>query len=213
MSYLERIRANILPVSEASTVTKALKEWAYTGETTDYGAPIEVCQLCDQKNLRYHFEIENEHNHNSLLIGSECILRFKIGVVIDGEVVHGEVAEQKVRRDRSKMIEEARVRRVFVALMTLWQADADFQDAIYNMMEYLNDHGAFTPKQMGLLAWRMEKFGVDHAPRDFKIILRRNREKDQIRQMEDWKLGKLWPYLSSQQQVTVLSWGVPHPLR
>lgn len=71
--WVEGAIRNLIPLSVAKSLREALTEWAYTGKHLDYGVACETCRLCDNKGLRYHFEIQNRHNGNVLLIGSTCI--------------------------------------------------------------------------------------------------------------------------------------------
>ena len=77
-NWAERASASLLPLSRASTLGAALKEWTYTGRFFDLEAADGTCELCGQQELRYHFEIENGDTSASLLVGSECIKRFEI---------------------------------------------------------------------------------------------------------------------------------------
>ena len=92
MNWASRAAENILPLSrEKMNLASALAEWLYTGDTYDLEKPIETCELCGHPDLRYQFRIENRHNGNELLVGSECINRFTIratdsfGRVLDGK--------------------------------------------------------------------------------------------------------------------------------
>jgi len=65
------------------------------------------------------------------------------------------------------------------------------------------DRDAFTPNQLALLFWRLDQHEIEYSPRDFKIVIRRDREKNQLRQMEDWKIKKLWASMSTSQRTWV----------
>ncbi len=56
-TYPQRVRDNILPLSVGSTLPEAFEEWSFTENTVDHEEPVETCQLCEQEQLRYHFEI------------------------------------------------------------------------------------------------------------------------------------------------------------
>ena len=85
------------------------------------------------------------------------------------------------------MDDEARKKRVITALVALAQADPEFK--ILAFIDYLQDRGAFTPKQLALLLWRFEKLRVPFDVRDFKLTIRRDREKVQL--LEIRPTGKL----------------------
>lgn len=200
MSWASRAAKNLLPLSrERRDLTRALREWRYTGEFHDLEEPVETCQLCDHPDIRYQFEIENEHTAESLLIGSECIHRFGIAAVDeDGRRLDAAETRKKVDKDRRKLIEEARKRRVIRALVELAHADEGEFD-IASFVNYLQDRGAFTPSQLALLVWRLTVRKIAHRPGDFKMIIRRGREKEQLLAFEDWKVARLIPYMSESQ--------------
>ena len=183
----------------------ALREWRYDGDCQDYEEMIETCQMCEHPDLRYHFKIENDLTGFDLWVGSECITRFDIAAVDQhGDVVQGEAAARIVAADRARLQEAARRKRLLATLRELWMVDAAYRETIQEMAGYVETRGAFTPKQMSLLAWRLKANKVKHAPRDFTVIMRRDREKDQVRQMDDWRFGQLAPYLSASQLVRSL---------
>src|SRR3546814_5002106 len=61
-SWAERAAATLLPLSRASSLGPALREWSYTGRFFDLEARDGICELCGQQDLRYHFEIENSRS-------------------------------------------------------------------------------------------------------------------------------------------------------
>jgi hypothetical protein len=87
---------------------------------------------------------------------------------------------------------------VITALVALSQADPEFR--ILSFIDYLQDRGAFTPKQLGTLLWRFEKLKVPFDIRDFKLTIRRGREKAQLLDMADWQIERLMPAMSPAQK-------------
>lgn len=73
-NYTQRVRNSILPLSVAGTLPEAIAEWRFTGETEDHEEPVEICLLCGQDWLRYHFEICNDFSHHRLEVGSHCMM-------------------------------------------------------------------------------------------------------------------------------------------
>lgn len=199
MSWSSRAATNLLPLSlENSNLAQALREWRYTGEYNDLEAPVEHCKLCDHPDIRYQFEIRNLHTGKDLLIGSECINRFNIAATDEeGRVLNAAGTREKVERDRRRLIEESRKRRVVKTLVALAHLDKDFN--IQSFVDYLQTRGAFTPKQLSILFWRLDKHGVDYNAKDFRLTIRRGREKAQLKELEDWKLQRLLPCMSATQ--------------
>tara|TARA_R100000656_G_scaffold115429_1_gene87992 strand:+ start:359 stop:994 length:636 start_codon:yes stop_codon:yes gene_type:complete len=204
MNWAFRSADNILPLSkDQKNLLLALKEWVYTGEMYDLEAPNETCQLCDHPNIRYQFNIRNTHNHNELLVGSECINKFEIKAVDEsGALLNVIESRRKVNRDKRHLVSEASKKRLINALVELLKKDDEFE--IENFINYVQERGAFTPLQLSTLVWRLNEKGVRHNPLDFTLIMRRNREKDQLRAMPDWKIRKIWDYLSSPQKEWVI---------
>jgi hypothetical protein len=200
MSWASRAAKNLLPLSlEKSDLAAALKEWRYEGGFHDLESTDADCELCDHPDIRFQFEIRNLHTNSRLQIGSECINRFGISATgDDGEGLDAAGTRKKVSRDRQSLIEEAKKKRVIIALVALSQAEPEF--SILSFINYLQDRGAFTPKQLATLFWRFEKLRVPFNARDFKLTIRRGREKAQLLDMADWQIEKLLPAMTHTQK-------------
>lgn len=200
MSWAGRAALNLLPLSrEQSDLKTALREWRYTGNMYDLGVANETCGLCDHPDIRYQFEIGNLITGQTLLIGSECINRFGIAATDEeGRTLSAVETRKRVDRDRRRLVEDARQRRAINALVALAHEDTEFD--IESFITYLRDRGAFTPKQLCLLLWRFDKHRVQYKAHDFKVVIRRTREKQQLLELPDWQIERLWPCLSSSQR-------------
>ncbi|MTH54109.1 hypothetical protein GKZ89_11880 [Bacillus mangrovi] len=200
MNWMERVKKNIFPVSnEKYNIRKALDEWIYEGNMFDVEVADEICELCDQPHIRYQFEIVNTQNDNSLLIGSECITRFRISVIDEaGKKLSYEDAKKKVSKDRSRLVTEAKEKSVLNALVKLATIDNEF--AIEDFIQYFKERKAFTPKQLTFLVWRLEKAKIVFNKSHFKLTIKKSREKEQLLSLEDWRLRSIWDCLSSSQK-------------
>lgn len=200
MSWTSRAAANLLPLSrEQDNLAVALHEWRYTGDYNDLEEPIETCKLCDHPDIRYQFEIQNLHTAETLLVGSECINRFNIAATDEeGRTLDAAGTRKKLAHDRRRLVDDARRRRLVKALVALAHVDKEFN--IHSFIDYLHKRDAFTPMQVSTLLWRFERHGVDHNPRDFKLTIKRGREKAQLEKMSDWQLQRLLPCLSASQR-------------
>jgi len=209
MTWAQRAARNILPLSrERSDLAAALREWRYQGGFRDLEAPDADCELCDHPDIRYQFEIRNRYTNARLQIGSECINRFGISATgEDGVDLDAAGTMRRVSRDRRALVEAARKRRVINALVALSHADSDFN--ITSFIDYLQDRGAFTPKQLATLQWRLQKQSVPFDVRDFKLTIRRDREKLQLIEMPGWQLKQLVPAMSSAQKRFLAEVGRP----
>jgi hypothetical protein len=200
MSWAERSAANLLPLSvEQRRFAIALCEWVYVGDMYDMETPSGTCELCGHPEIRYQFKIVNQHNGNEMLVGSECINRFGISATDPlGNILNVEESRRRVSRDRRFLVNEARKRKLINTLVTLSTVDMDFD--IESFISYVMERDAFTPDQLAVLFWRLDKHRISYAPTDFKLIIRRDREKAQLRKMPSWKIRKLWPALSASQR-------------
>ena len=141
----------------------------------------------------------NNETENELLVGSECIKRFRISALDEfGDRLDELESRQKVDRDRTKLISDAKQRRVINALVALSMEDDEFD--IESFIKYYRGRQAFTPNQLKVVIWRLTEHDVDFRPSDFKMIMRRDRERGQFRRMQDWQVKKIWPCLSSSQR-------------
>lgn len=208
MTWAGKVARNLLPLSvEQTDLATALREWEYTGYYTDLEEPCEHCQLCDHPDIRYQFEIRNRSTDHVLLVGSECILKFKIGGVSeDGTKLDSDETAKTVRSHRRGLILEAKRRRVIGNLLLLGQLDSGFGPMINSFIHYFQNRGAFTPHQLSTLVWRFETWKVAYTKSDFKVALARQRERDQLIAMPQWKVRQIWNCLSAPQRQTYSRW-------
>ncbi|MGE7980421.1 hypothetical protein [Psychrobacillus sp. NPDC093200] len=203
MTWIVRVGNNIFPLSEEKfDIRIALSEWRYEGEMYDLEVAEEVCEICGHQNIRYQFEIVNKYNNNTMLIGSECITKFEIPVLNEeGYVLSNREAKRKVNSDRRKLVTEAKEKHVINSLVRLSALDENFD--IESFILYFKNRKAFTPNQLAILIWRLDKAKVEYNKSNFKLIITRNREKQQLNDMEEWKLKKILPCMSSTQKKLV----------
>jgi len=198
--WLERIKKSLFPLSvEKADIRRTLAEWFYTGETNDLEYPDEDCELCGHKEIRYQFTIQNRHTGSKLLIGSECITRFEIPALDnEGEYLSAEETKKVVAHDRQKLITDAKKRRMIKTLVELKKKQDDFD--VDSFVSYFKERGAFTPKQLAFLFWRLGHHKIPCQPADFKMTIKRNREKDQLLALRDFQIAAISPCLSSAQK-------------
>lgn len=181
--WLQRAASSIIPLSQSKAVGPAMKEWFYTGRFYDLEELAGTCELCGQQDLRYHFEIANHFTSATLLVGSECIKRFDIsGVDEHGRYLDAAKTGKLVDRHRRGLVEDARKRRVMTCLLKLEQITDDFQASSF--LEFVDEKGAFTPRQVAMLFWRLSSAGVEYRPTDWKVRLRRESDYCQLRTMK-----------------------------
>lgn len=125
--------------------------------------------------------------------------KFRIAVVDEiGNVLDRDGSRRKVNRDRRFLVTEARNKRQINSLLQLMAVEQDFD--INSFIDYMQDRGAFTPNQLSLLFWKLSQHGIEYDPGDFKVVIRRDREKAQLLEMPEWKRQQLLPALSTSQK-------------
>lgn len=140
-SYPQRVRDNILPLSVGSTLPEAFEEWSFTEQTGDHGEPIETCQLCEQEDLRYHFEIRNSLTGHTLWVGSQCILKFGVSVFEGGR----KLSESDSRKKLDRLMQQMRLESCVRALESL--AAKEKNAILSNALDYYRNRAiAFTPE-------------------------------------------------------------------
>lgn len=188
----------IVSVGEKLNFNVALAEWNYTGSFFDLEDERSACELCEHPDIKYQFEIRNGYTSKRMLVGSECIRKFSISAVDDsGEVLGLTESAKKVSHDRRTAIARAELRTIVNTLVALANVDQQFE--IETFIDYFKTRGAFTPKQLLLLLWRLDKYSIAYSTCKFKIVLRRHREQSQIEEILDWQFEKLRPYLTPNQ--------------
>ena len=200
-TYPRRVRDNILRLSVAGTLPEAFEEWSFADEVVDHEQPIETCELCEQQDLRYHFQIRNTFTGKTLWVGSHCILKFGLSVFESGERLSPSAAKKKLDRLTQKM----RLDSCLHALEKLVQAESN--DILAHALEYYEKNKALTPKFAFVVFWRLQRHGIDYSPSFFKIELRRSNHREDLRQMQTDRVHLIWAALSASQKKMAIAMG------
>lgn len=205
--FTARVRESILPLSMATSLPAAFREWRFTERTEDHGTPIETCQLCGQEKLRYHFEISNAHTDASLWVGSHCILKFDVAVLREGRRLTPQEAERRLTELTNEMQLKACIR----ALEAL--AAAENNAILIGALDYYKRNGKLTPKFANVVFWRLKTNGIDHQPSFFKVELKRQQHIDDLRDMPAVRVHRFWAALSPAQRKQAMALGHRPPVR
>lgn len=203
MCYEDRVKQTLERHSTKKPGKRRLcdltREWVYNCNCFDLGSAIGQCELCGHTCIRFCFEIENRFNHNRLLVGSECIRKFRIPAVdANRDLMGASCTSTTLYSHRNRLISEAQHRNAINLLVELASVDQGFD--IDSFIAYYSDCGAFTPNQMSTLLWRLEKHGFPSPHYKFKISLKKRRDRFQLAYMDDWKVRRLWPFLTDSQR-------------
>ena len=204
-TYPQRVRDNILPLSVGETLPEAFEEWSFTERTIDNETPIETCQLCDHEELRYQFEIRNALTKHSLLVGSQCILKFNLSVFEDGRRLSPADSKKKLDRLTQKMRLESCIK----SLGEL--AKSEDNEILINALEFYVKNKYLTPKYAFVVFWRLRQNNIDHSPTFFKINIKKQKYKNDLRNMPISRVHVIWPALSSSQRKIAISMGHTSP--
>lgn len=204
-TYPQRIADNILPFSLSGTLPDAFKEWYFTENIEDHGKPIEDCELCDQEQLRYHFEIKNRNTNRGLWVGSSCILKFQVQVFDNGVLLNAVGAKKKLNDLTQKM----RLDSCFKALREL--ATSENNKILSSALEFYLKNKYLTPKFAFVVFWRLNTNKIDHSPSFFKISLKKDKYKTDLANMPLDRVHTIWSALSSSQKKLAISYGHSEP--
>jgi hypothetical protein len=203
--YTQRVRANILPKSISQSLPLAFQEWHWTGNTEDHERPTETCELCEQESLRYHFEIRNDQTAETLRVGSQCILRFDVGVFDAGRRLSPKDAKAKLSETVRKMQHESCVR----ALREVLAREPN--DILRSALARYEANLALSPKQINVVFWRLGVNNVEFNPSFFKVDLSKDRLKEDLKAMSGFKLARIWTAMTSAQRKAAERRGVAPP--
>lgn len=192
--YPKRVADNILPLSIAGTLPEAFKEWYFTESIQDHEQSEEICQLCDQEELRYHFEIRNRLTHKNMWVGSSCILKFQLQVFENGRLLDDTSSRNKLNRLKQKMRLESCVK----ALRNL--ANSENNTILANALDYYQKNKYLTPKLAFVVFWRLNANKIDHSPSFFKVSLKRDSYKNDLEKMPTDRVHVIWPALTGSQR-------------
>jgi hypothetical protein len=198
-AWEERARENLLPMSrEKENLREALKEWHYTRETVE--VEREHCQLCEQPELLYHFEIANRFTANALWVGSTCITKFEIAVLDEGRLLQGGEASRVVAKDRKGLISDAKHRRALTALVALAGAAPSFPFDRF-LRAYRYDRHV-SPKQASMITWQANSLALGSIVNiaDFKIALKSKRDKEGMQGLKPFQRRQIAPALTPAQR-------------
>jgi hypothetical protein len=189
----------------AGTLPEAFKEWYFTENVEDHEIANEDCELCDQEQLRYHFEIKNRHTDHNLWVGSSCILKFQVQVFESGKLLDAKSSAKKLEEIKRKM-------RLESCINTLKKlAASERNEILSSALDFYLKDDYLTPKFAFVVFWRLASHKIDHSPSFFKISLKKDKYKSDLADMPKDRVHLIWPALSSSQRKLAISYGHAPP--
>lgn len=204
-AYPKRVADNILPLSFSDTLPDALKEWYFTEKVEDHGKPTEDCGLCDQEQLRYHFEIKNRNTSRHLWVGSSCILKFQVQVFDNGVLLDAAGAKKKL----NDLTQQMRLDSCIKSLREL--AASENNNILNSALEFYVKNKYLTPRFAFVVFWRLKRNSIDHSPSFFKVSLKKDKYKSDLAKMPLDRVHTIWLALSSSQKKLAISYGHTAP--
>ncbi len=204
--YIQKVRENVLPLSVGNSLPQVFTEWFFTELVLDYEQRNEICQLCNQEELRYHFQIKNRYTNYILWVGSQCILKFNVPVYENGLLL----SKQKAKRKLKLLIEKKHIEFCIKSLEKL--ASSTNNKILHHALDYYMREKSLTPKFAFVVFWQLQTHKIDYNPTFFKINLKKKRYKDNFQDMPLERVHIIWPALSSSQRNTAIEMGhsTPH---
>lgn len=206
-SFPSRVRDNILPLSVGTRLPDAFKEWRFTELTLDHEEPIEVCGLCDKRELRYHFEIKNDYTKAKLMVGSHCILKFDVPVYERGELLGRSETRLKLNKLKEKMHREACIKALEKVL------EHEDNHILRGALGYYKKHGYLTPKYAFVVLWRLDANAINHNPSFFRVRINRHSLKNDLKKMKQGRITTIWQALSGAQRKLAIELGHSNPAK
>lgn len=206
-SYPQRVRNAILPLSVADNLPSAFGEWQFTGVTEDYLTPSEICELCGQDDLRYHFEIQNDFTQSILNVGSHCILKFDLRVYEEGK----RLTAKDAKRLLDKLTQKMRLESCVGALEKLCMKENN--PVLDSALKYYRLNKKLTPKFAFVVFWKLREYDIDHHASFFSINLKKQRFVNDLKEMPTTRVHFFWSALSSAQKKKAIELGHQAPYR
>lgn len=207
MSYPDRVRQNILPLSVSNKLPEAFDEWHFTGLTEDHTVANETCRLCDQEHLRYHFQIQNAQTSHCLDVGSHCILKFDVAVFKEDGTTR--LSPKDAKKRLGELTNEMRRTSCLNALEALAQKEPN--DILTNALSYYRRKNKLTPKLAFVVFWKLQDNNIDHSPSFFSISLKRQDHIAALKEMDTWRVHKFWKALTAAQREKAIGMGHTPP--
>jgi len=172
ISFKKIAVSNILSLSKNATdFSLAIKEWQFSGVMVDHLEATEICELCEKKGLRYHFEIKNMINGNKLNVGSHCIEKFDIAVIDE----LGVQVEKSKSRYLMKLLKDKVITEKLTWLVDNGSSgeirDYTFRELDEHVLGEYNKYKSFRPKELNYLFKRLDSNEIQYTPSFFKVDL------------------------------------------
>lgn len=154
-------------------------EWVFTGKAKDNVKQDANCSLCGRKHVRYQYQIRNKLTKHREWAGETCVVGSGMAGFLDGKKVSGEALKTALREARVGMDREHALR----ALEKV--AESNGHPSLFGALKRLRAKGVVSPRQAGAVFYAAAKESIEVAPGLFKISMKTNKHKQQVRDLPD----------------------------
>jgi hypothetical protein len=191
---MERATANLLRFSTnrdpgEDSFAEIMREWEMTHGYNDLEEPTGTCELCEHRDIRHQYEVQNRYTKIALWVGSKCIEKFVPLYEGDVEVTDPEEKARLLTRITTKLIDEARRQRAERQIQKLSEIDDRFMSS-----PWLSDwKKGYSVKQLQMVAVAAKHATLKFTAADFQINTRRGSVVEQAKDLQIWQYQQLRP--------------------
>lgn len=206
--WLENSKRNIFSRSKnTADFTAACLEWKvtdrvidnYEGLNIDEDPPEVSCDLCEHEQIRWQFEIINENNKNTMMVGSSCIERFNIRYIKNGRVLSSEERKSTLARQIQDIIATKKFEQGLNALRLLYKVNERDREKITDFGKYFKWKKKLKPWMAVFASLWMEECGIMFDHSWYSIHLRDSDSQDYIKNFNEESYARLIPFLTKEQ--------------
>jgi hypothetical protein len=117
--------------------------------------------------------------------------------------------ERGAKKKLDSLIKQMRFKSCMNALRRLVQEEDN--DILSNALDFYQKNKYLTPKLAFVIFWRLKSHRIDHSPSFFKISMKRDKYKRDLREMDVSRVHIIWPALTSSQRKLAISMGHSAP--
>jgi len=184
--YWAAVYSNFLPLSKASVIPLALKEWDFTGRSQKHlKLDAFKCQFCNYPNIATSFEIKNRLNGNVLWVGCLCIRKFYRDVLMPSKTDSYIVSE--IEKKQTEYIDDLRRknrRKVTEVLMK------EFPDVFSQDFMFSRSDG-YSAKDIYSFKCYAKQIDLPMDVSDFSIISRTQEDQKRIMSIPKWLFAEI----------------------
>jgi len=146
-------------------------DWCFTGKITDNPKKDKICELCDKEGLRWEFEIKNDNNSETLIVGSSCIIKFSEIIVYDehkNKIIDKNQRKAHLDNERKVYIRELSLKPLRILYIT---GKKHYRHRIKQSVDFLKEKNGFRSDHLLFLFKKMESLNIVYEPSFYPVYL------------------------------------------